>query len=119
MIFSYTRQCPANHYPYIVQQGDTLYNIARRLEVSLSGILASNPGINPYNLSIGQTLCIPACPSNHIAYIIQPGDTLFKISQLFNVSISAILSSNPSVDPNYLRVGQRICIPQVCPPNFR
>jgi LysM repeat protein len=119
MFYDLSRQCPANHYPYIVQPGDTLYNIASRLEVSVSRILAANPWINPNNLGIGQTLCIPACPPNYAAYIIQSGDTLYKISQLYNVSISAILTANPSVDPSYLRVGQRICIPQTCPSNYR
>lgn len=119
MPFNFTRQCPSNHYPYIVQPGDTINNIASRLGVGASRILAANPGVNPYNLSIGQTLCIPACPPDHTAYIIKSGDTLYKISQLYNVSISAILTANPSVDPNYLRVGQRICIPQACPSNYR
>lgn len=114
---SFDSQCPANHYPYIIQPGDTLNSIAGMLEVSVSGILAANPGVDPYNLRIAQTLCIPACPPNHTAYIIQVGDTLYKISQLYNISISEILTANPSVYPNYLRVGQRICIPQTCPSN--
>lgn len=119
MIDNFIRQCPQNHYPYIIQPGDTIYNIAGRLEVSVSRILAANPGVNPYNLGIGQTLCVPACLPNQTAYIIQPGDTLYKISQLYNVSISAILAANPGIDPAYLRVGQRICIPQACPANYR
>lgn len=119
MFYYFSRQCPANHYSYIVQSGDTLNNIANKLEVSVSRILAANPGVYPYNLGIGQTLCIPACPPDHTAYIIQRGDTLYKISQLYNVSISAILTANPSIDPNYLRIGQRICIPQACPSNCK
>jgi LysM repeat protein len=105
------RQCPENHYPYIIQPGDTLNRIASRLEVGLSRILAANPGIDPYNLRIGQTICIPACLPNHIARIIRPGDTLYRIAQEYNVSIASILQANPGIDPNYLRVGQRICIP--------
>lgn len=113
---THDRQCPANHYPYTIQPGDTLNNIASRLGVSVSGIMAANPGINPYNLRIGQTICIPACPPEHAAYIIKPGDTLYKISQAFNVSVAAILSANPGVDPNYLRIGQRICIREAISP---
>ena len=30
---------------------------------------------------------------------------------MYNVSISSILIANPSVETNYLRIGQRICIP--------
>jgi LysM repeat protein len=43
---------------------------------------------------------------------------LYKIAQTYHVSIDSILKSNPSVDPNYLRVGQRICIPVTCPANY-
>lgn len=114
MQYFMNRQCPINFYPYIIQQGDTLYGISQRLEISLSRILEANPGINPNNLRIGQTICIPyipACPPNHTEYIIQPGDTLAKIAGIYNVTVENILKSNPSVDPNYLRIAQRICIP--------
>ncbi|CAB1241184.1 Gamma-D-glutamyl-L-diamino acid endopeptidase 1 [Clostridiaceae bacterium BL-3] len=59
-MYNYYRQCSANHYPYTIQPGDTLYNISQRLEVSLERILAANPGINPYYLRVGQRLCIPS-----------------------------------------------------------
>lgn len=119
MYYNFYRQCPENHYPYIIQRGDTLNSIAGRLEVSVSRIIAANPGINPYDLRIGQTICIPACPPNYSAVIIRPGDTLYKIAQAHQVSVASILEANPGVDPNYLRVGQRICIPSACPPNYR
>ena len=108
--------CPIDHYPYIIQPGDTLQYIANRLEVVLSRLIAANPGIDPYNLRIGQVICIPACPPNHRAYIIQQGDTLFKIARAFNVTIASLLEANPSIDPRSLRVAQRICIPSACAP---
>jgi LysM repeat protein len=110
----YYRQCPADHYEYSIQPGDTLSFIASRLEVSLMRIMQANPGVNPYNLQVGQKLCIPACPPNHTSRIIQPGDTLYQISQQYRASIASILAANPGLDPNSLRVGQRICIPSAC-----
>jgi LysM repeat protein len=76
--------------------------------------MAANPGIDPNNLRIGQILCVPACPPNHTSRIIQPGDTLNHIAQANKVSIASILEANPGIHPNYLRVGQRICIPSTC-----
>lgn len=114
------QQCPENHYPYVIQPGDTLYRIAQRLEVSLQRIIEANPGIDPNNLRVGQVICIPACPPNHTPYIIQPGDTLYRIAMMYNVTVEDILDANPGIDPRYLRVGQRICIPTppfTCPPN--
>lgn len=111
MIYNYYRQCCENYYPYIIQPGDTLYNISQRLEVSIQRILAANSGINPYYLMVGQIICIPACPPNYTSRIIKSGDTLYKIAKEYNVSIISIIDANPGIDPNYLRVGQRLCIP--------
>ncbi|MGE4283457.1 MAG: beta-N-acetylhexosaminidase [Clostridia bacterium] len=111
-------QCPANHYPYVIQPGDTLYRIGNRLGVSVSRIIASNPGIDPYYLRISQVLCIPACLPNHTTRIIQAGDTLYKIAQEYNVSVESILRANLGVDPYYLRVGQILCIPLGCPSGY-
>lgn len=108
------RRCAADQYPYTVQPGDTLNGIALRLEVGVARIMAANPGIDPYRLQVGQVLCIPACPPNHTPKIIEAGDTLYRIAQAYGVSVPSILEANPSVDPNYLRVGQRICIPSAC-----
>ncbi|MEG6589539.1 LysM peptidoglycan-binding domain-containing protein [Paenibacillus barengoltzii] len=113
MLNYYYRQCPAEHYPYTVQPGDTLNIIAFRLESSVTRILAANPGLDPNNLQIGQVICIPSCPPNHVSRIIQPGDTLYQIAQEYGVTIASILEANPGVDPNSLRVGQRLCIPQI------
>lgn len=44
---------------YIIRPGDTLYNIAGRYYTTLSAILTANPGINPYNLRIGQQIIVP------------------------------------------------------------
>lgn len=44
-------------------------------------------------------------------YVIQPGDTFWKLSQRFHVSVNAIIRANPGVDPNNLQVGTTIVIP--------
>ncbi len=111
---NFYRQCPQNHYPYTIESGDTLNYIAFRLEKSVSEIMTANPGIDPYNLRVGQVICIPACPPNHRPIIIQTGDTLYQISHKYGVTMDSILEANPSIDPNYLRIGQRICIPTAC-----
>lgn len=113
-MYRFNSECPINHYPYVIQPGDTLQFIANRLDVLLSRIIMANPEVDPYHLQIGQVICIPACPPNHFAYIIQQGDTLYQISRKYNVTIASILEANPSVDPESLRVAQRICIPSAC-----
>ena len=44
---------------YTIQAGDTFYKIALRFQISLSSLLAANPGVDPNRLSIGQQIRIP------------------------------------------------------------
>lgn len=112
------RQCPANSYQYAIRQGDTFYLIANRFGVGVSQLTAANPGVDPYRLGIGQVICIPICPPGQTARVIQPGDTLYKIAQTYHVSVDAIVGANPGINPSYLTVGQRICIPFGCPAGY-
>lgn len=41
---------------YTIQSGDTLYSVARKQGVSLAALKKANPGVDPSNLKIGQTL---------------------------------------------------------------
>jgi len=44
---------------YYIQSGDTLWRIAQRYYTSLNKIITANPGINPYQLRIGQQITVP------------------------------------------------------------
>lgn len=50
-------------------------------------------------------------------YVVQAGDTLYRIAQLNNVSLDTLLSVNDLVDPNLLTVGQIIQLPN--PPDYQ
>ena len=51
-----------------------------------------------------------------VVYTIKSGDTLFDISQQFQVSVDVILGANPEVtDPGSLKIGQQLIIPSVLP----
>jgi len=45
-------------------------------------------------------------------YVVASGDTLSKIAQMFGVSVKSIMEANGITDPNSIRVGQRLIIPQ-------
>ena len=113
------RQCPANFIRHTIQPGDTLYGIASFYGVSIASILLANPGINPYNLVVGTHICIPSpCPAGYRTHVVEPGDTLNRIAVQYNVSLQRILSANPGVNPSNLMIGQRLCIPPMCPEGF-
>lgn len=112
--------CPEGNY-YTIRPGDTLYNIASNYNVSLDDLIEANPGIDPYMIMVGQVICIPlAVPPVECTkgkpYTVKPGDTFYRISRKFNVSLDDLVEINPSIDPDRLLVGQIICIPVEEPP---
>ncbi|MBS4539166.1 LysM peptidoglycan-binding domain-containing protein [Clostridium sp. D2Q-11] len=44
---------------YTVQDGDTLYKIAKAYGISLDKIIQRNPFINPNLIYVGQQICVP------------------------------------------------------------
>ncbi len=50
-------------------------------------------------------------------YVVKPGDQLFAVSRRYNVKLSAIERANPGLNPNKIRVGQKIKIPGVTGPS--
>lgn len=112
--------CPGG-FTYAVRAGDTFFSIARRFGTTVSALQAANPGIDPNRLQIGQQICVPApapapgtCPGGFL-YTIRSGDTFFSLASRFGVTLQALTSANPGVDPNRLQIGQQICIPAPAP----
>ncbi|MHB9093953.1 MAG: LysM peptidoglycan-binding domain-containing protein [Eubacteriales bacterium] len=56
------------------------------------------------------------CPGGQV-YVVKSGDTLYLIARRFNITVASILAVNPGLNPNYLMIGQQICIPvpPTCP----
>lgn len=46
-------------FPYTIQPGDSLFFLAQRFNTTVDTIMSVNPGLNPYNLLIGQVILIP------------------------------------------------------------
>jgi len=117
---------------YVVQPGDTLFAIALRFGVTASDITAANNLNNPNLIFVGQRLVIPGdglvvepaivtesdeeedsgpTPTPPDVYVVQPGDTLFKIASRFGLTVTDITLANSIRNPDYLYVGQRLAIP--------
>ena len=43
-------------------------------------------------------------------YIVVSGDTCYKISQAYGISLTMIESMNPGINCNSLQVGQKVCV---------
>ena len=51
------------------------------------------------------------CPAGFYSYTIQSGDSLWLLAQRFHTTVQELMSANPGIDANNLRIGQTICIP--------
>ncbi|MCL6589624.1 MAG: LysM peptidoglycan-binding domain-containing protein [Firmicutes bacterium] len=111
--------CPGGSV-YTIQPGDSLFSLARRFNTTVQAIIAANPGINPTNLQLGQSICIPVAPTpgpcpGGFLYTIRAGETFFSIARRFGIAVPALAAANPGVDPNQLRIGLQICVPAPAP----
>jgi spore germination protein len=96
---------------YVVQSGDTLFNIARRYGVSLDDVQNLNTLPNPDQLVIGQAIILPAPPPAPLEYTLITGDTLYQLAQTFNTTVTAIAQANNITNPGLIQAGTAITIP--------
>ena len=98
-----------NEY-YTVKSGDTLYSIAKKFNIPVDKLKNIN-NLNSNMLSIGQKLKIKESDTNITEnyYSVQPGDTLYSISNKYNVSIEDLKKWN-NLATNILSIGQRLII---------
>ena len=107
-----------NSFSHTVMRGQTLYSIASMYGVSVDNIVALNPGSDK-QLRAGETLRIPqqtkaadGTIQNRLHFhTIQAGETLYRITQKYQVSADIICRANPGLNAQNFRAGQVIVIP--------
>ncbi len=106
---------PAIH---VVQAGEVLSVIAEKYNVSVDELVAVNRMVNPNVVSPGTELIIPGLTAaeleaaNQIIHIVAAGESLGSIAAQYGVSADAIIDANRITNPDLLRVGDRLIIPQ-------
>ena len=101
---------------YLVQPGDTLYAIAIRYRTTIVAIKKLN-GLTGDTIQVGQKLLVPGddSPASAAApissYIVQPGDTLYRIALRYGTTMRALSDLNGIPNPNLISVGQALAIP--------
>ena len=96
---------------HVVASGDALWSISSRYGVSISSIVNVNGLPSTSVIVPGLALYIPDNTMPIRAYRIKAGDTLWKVAQEFNSSLTLIQSANPGLNPNRLYINQVINIP--------
>ena len=100
-----------------IERGETLSSIARMYGMTAKELQMLNPGAGDY-IKAGDLLVIsdPETTStggnSDVSYHkIQSGETLYGIGKKYNVSVEALLKSNPGVSERNFRAGETIRIP--------
>ena len=100
---------------HTVAQGQTLYSISKLYNTTVDEIIKFNPG-SAEKLSIGQKLIIPKNSKgkenkNVKTHTIQHGETLYRLSKMYNVTTDELCAANPDISINNFRAGETIVIP--------
>ena len=108
-----TGTLPSGPVSHIVKKGETLSSLARRYRTTVGEIQAQNPGLDPQRLSVGTTLSITVGTAPVVrTHVVRRGDTLSSIARRYGTTMRALAQANPVANPNRLRVGQVLVIPQ-------
>ena len=92
---------------YIVEKGDTLYNIAKKHNITWQELMKVNNKTNTL-LSIGEQLIVPG-NAQKIEYYVQEGDTLFNIANKFKMDMDTIKELN-NLNTDDVILGQLLTI---------
>ncbi len=111
---------PAHAGDYVVQPGDTVWDLAQRHGVSVDAIASANGLANPSLIRIGARLTIPApaastpAPSTSTStthHTVKAGDTLWDLAKQHGTTVDALVALNSLANPSLIRIGQRILVP--------
>jgi LysM repeat protein len=113
---------PVGWVPVVVQAGQTLDSIAQQYQTTVSALMSANclattaapppdsiiyvpPAPTPTHIACG-------APSGWVTYIVQPGDTLYHIADLYRVTVTQLMNAN-CLTSTVIYVGQRLYVPNV------
>lgn len=98
---------------HTIEKGQSLYSIASMYGVNKADIITLNPGCDE-KIYVGQTLKIPQKTSNQkedIFHTIKSGETLYRLTVMYQMSADAICDANPGLSAQNFRIGTVIRIP--------
>ncbi|WP_258342281.1 LysM peptidoglycan-binding domain-containing protein [Saccharopolyspora gregorii] len=97
---------------YTVQRGDTLSEIGEWFHVPSKELQYLNDIRDPDSIYPGQELRLARDQQVCTVYTVREGDTLSEIGELYRVQWQTLAHYNHLANPDVIRPGQKICIPQ-------
>ncbi len=103
-----------SYFLHTIEKGQSLYSIAAMYGLNQEDIVQMNPGSNE-KIYAGMALRIPkSSPSaqqKETFHTIQQGETLYKLTTIYNLSAKEITEANPGLSAENFRIGQVVRIP--------
>ena len=98
---------------FIVQKGDTLYSISRKLNIPIDTLKSLN-NLNSNEIYIGQQLILeePEIPVEYDLYTVKKGDSLWSISQMYNIKVNDLIKLN-NLNDLILQINQQLKVPKI------
>jgi LysM repeat protein len=110
---------PLGWLPYIVRSGDTLDGLALRYKTTIAEIWTANC-LATSSLLFGQIINLPPLPTQTripcgaprtwVIYIVQPGDTLYHLGQVYGIPYTVIQKAN-CLPNTTIHIGQSLYVP--------
>ena len=112
---AFAQATPLSNPVYIVQEGDSLWEIAYRFHVTQEELAWANGIVNADQISIGMPLIIPGLEGIQGILTTRPveyGENLQSLSLLYNLSPKMLRQLNHITSPDELYAGYSLIVPQ-------
>lgn len=112
----------ANYFEHVVVSGETLWSLTQKYKVTEEELKTLNPVLESgfpagvkLKIPVKENRLVEAEPVNEEAFlrhVVQPGETLFRLSAQYNLSIPEIRKFNPQLENRNLVQGETLLIPR-------
>tara|TARA_Y100001968_G_scaffold331707_1_gene387306 strand:+ start:207 stop:950 length:744 start_codon:yes stop_codon:yes gene_type:complete len=95
-----------------VQRGDTLSKIAGENNLTIKEIMDANNILDANQITEGQKLSLPIKDRKYTIHIVEKGESLNQISNLYGIQKQDLIKLNELKEPDYLMESQKLYIPK-------
>ncbi len=112
------------HFIYhVFGEGETLYSLSKKYNVSVDDIVKANPGIQPDDIPIGAEIRIPVKrvlperiefsprQEKYRTHTVVPGETLYSIARQYHVTVEDLHKANGNLQ-EAIHPGEQLRIPE-------
>lgn len=101
---------------YIINRGDTIYDISKKLNISVKNLIRNNLDIESNrDLKAGEILIVSNNEDQEISIRVKKGHSMYKISKKTGIDLNTLLSYNNLDSDSVIRIGEEIKIPPLKP----